>query len=110
MNWSALAHQHHVKVFALGGGRGRDRQFEQLASAPATRMAFVQNLVKILEQYQFDGVDIDWEYPISRHSLAEFPGSDAGTAGGPGEEQSSYSRGGGLRPECLWHPNRKLSP
>jgi chitinase len=69
-----LAHLHNVKVIISVGGWGWDSQFEQATASPETRKVFVQNLVKIVEQYHFDGVDIDWEYPIpgtsSQHFLA----------------------------------------
>jgi GH18 family chitinase len=58
-----LAHQQNVKVILSVGGWGWDIQFEKMAADPATRNVFVQNLVRIVAQYQFDGADIDWEYP-----------------------------------------------
>jgi len=67
-----LGHQHNVKVNLSVGGWGWDKQFEQLAANPDTRKAFVQNLVKIVDQYHFDGVDIDWEYPIAGKSSQFF--------------------------------------
>ena len=68
----SLAHQQHVKVLVSVGGWGWDKQFEALAADPATRMAFVQNLVKIVDQYEFDGVDMDWEYPDPGQSSQNF--------------------------------------
>jgi GH18 family chitinase len=69
-----LAHLHNVKVIISVGGWGWDSQFEQATASPQTRKVFVQNLVKIVDQYHFDGVDIDWEYPLpgtsSQHFLA----------------------------------------
>jgi chitinase len=67
-----LAHQHNVKVLISVGGWGWDKQFEALAASPATRTAFVQNLLKLVEQYQFDGADIDWEYPEAGPSSQNF--------------------------------------
>jgi GH18 family chitinase len=45
------------------GGWGWDDQFEQMAADPKTRAAFVKNLTDVVNRYQLDGVDIDWEYP-----------------------------------------------
>jgi GH18 family chitinase len=67
-----LAHLHNVKVIISVGGWGWDSQFEQATASPQTRKVFVQNLVKIVEQYHFDGVDIDWEYPIQGSSSQHF--------------------------------------
>ncbi len=57
------AHNLNVRVSVAVGGWGWDSQFEQMASDPESRIAFVKNLKAVVEQYQLDGVDIDWEYP-----------------------------------------------
>lgn len=65
----SLAHQKGVKVLiAVGGwdigdGGGNDSRFTQLAASSSTRTAFVNNLVNLVNQYDLDGVDMDWEYP-----------------------------------------------
>jgi GH18 family chitinase len=76
-NWKVgelvrLAHENKVKVLISVGGWGWDKQFEALAANPATRTAFVENLVRIVDEYQFDGADIDWEYPDSGASSDNF--------------------------------------
>lgn len=58
-----LAHSQNVKVSIAVGGWGWDEQFEQLAASAESRTAFVQNLKAFVEEYQLDGVDMDWEYP-----------------------------------------------
>ena len=67
-----LAHKQNVKVLISVGGWGWDAQFEKMAANPGTRAAFVKNLVKIVAQYQFDGADIDWEYPDAGASAQNF--------------------------------------
>ena len=57
------AHQHGVKVSISVGGWGWDAQFEELAADPTTRTTFVQTLKAFVDEYQLDGVDMDWEYP-----------------------------------------------
>ncbi|MCC7117080.1 MAG: hypothetical protein IT310_01030 [Anaerolineales bacterium] len=66
------AHQKNVKVSIAVGGWGWDNEFEQMAAAPETRTAFVQNLVAVVNQYQLDGVDMDWEYPDPGQSSQNF--------------------------------------
>ena len=66
------AHQHDVKVLVSVGGWGWDPQFETMAAKPTLRTVFVQNLLKIVDQYQFDGADIDWEYPDPGQSSINF--------------------------------------
>jgi GH18 family chitinase len=57
------AHSQNVRVSIAVGGWGWDPQFEALAASPQARALFVKNLVEIVEQYDLDGVDMDWEYP-----------------------------------------------
>jgi GH18 family chitinase len=66
------AHQHGVKVSISVGGWGWDSQFEELAATPETRTAFVQNLKAFVDEYQLDGVDMDWEYPDPGPSSQNF--------------------------------------
>ena len=66
------AHQHDVSVLVSVGGWGWDKQFETMAADPALRTTFVQNLLKVVSQYQFDGVDMDWEYPHPGQSSRNF--------------------------------------
>jgi len=67
-----MAHQNNVRVLISVGGWGWDAQFESLAASPATRAAFVRNLVAIVNDYHFDGVDMDWEYPDPGSSSQNF--------------------------------------
>lgn len=65
-NIKALVNQSHangVKVLISIGGWGLDPQFEQLAASPEKRATFIAETLKVLAEFGFDGVDIDWEYP-----------------------------------------------
>jgi chitinase len=61
----SLAHANNVRVsIAIGGWNdGNDSGFEQLAGNAGARTTFVNNVVNMINQYNLDGVDIDWEYP-----------------------------------------------
>ncbi|ADU07674.1 glycoside hydrolase family 18 [Micromonospora sp. L5] len=61
----SLGHASNVKVsIAVGGWNdGDDSAFEALAANSGTRTAFVNNLIAFVNQYNLDGVDMDWEYP-----------------------------------------------
>ncbi|KPM42249.1 hypothetical protein AK830_g4355 [Neonectria ditissima] len=56
-------------VVALGGWTFNDNNtiwqpvFSDLSSTKAKRAIFISELVKFMDRYGFDGVDIDWEYP-----------------------------------------------
>ncbi|MCW3466771.1 glycosyl hydrolase family 18 protein [Chitinophaga nivalis] len=59
------AHANNVKVLISVGGwnDGNDSGFESLAANSTYRTAFVNNMINFVNQYNLDGVDIDWEYP-----------------------------------------------
>lgn len=60
-NVVALAKRHKCKiVIALNGD---SKIYTTLISNPTTRKALVQSIVNYAIQNQFDGVDMDWEYP-----------------------------------------------
>lgn len=60
-----LAHAKGVKVgIAVGGWNGGDDSaFEKLAADAGKRKVFVDGLMGVVEEYDLDGVDMDWEYP-----------------------------------------------
>ena len=68
----SLAHQQNVKVLISVGGWGWEKQFEKMASSAETRTVFVQNLTGVVDQFKFDGADIDWEYPEAGQSSRDF--------------------------------------
>ncbi|MFI6094486.1 glycosyl hydrolase family 18 protein [Lentzea sp. NPDC051213] len=61
----SLGHQNGVKVsIAIGGWNdGNDSAFEQMAGNAGSRTTFVNSLINLVNQYNLDGVDMDWEYP-----------------------------------------------
>ena len=61
----SLGHSNGVKVsLSIGGWNdGNDSAFEALAANSGSRTTFVNSVVNVLNQYDLDGVDIDWEYP-----------------------------------------------
>lgn len=57
------AHVWGVKVMVSIGGWTLSDNFPQVAKHPERRAHFAQECVRLLREYQFDGIDIDWEYP-----------------------------------------------
>ena len=56
----AAAHSHSRKIVICIGGAGVAGAFSA-ACAPANIHKFVQNLIKFMNQYGYDGIDTDWE-------------------------------------------------
>ncbi|KAL2755812.1 glycoside hydrolase family 18 protein [Sodiomyces alcalophilus JCM 7366] len=50
---------------AIGGWAVSGPPFSNMARTPARRAVFIQSVVDLLNTYGFDGVDLDWEYPVS---------------------------------------------
>ena len=59
------AHQAGVKVIVALGGWGGSGGFPGMAADTASRRRFIQNLVGFCQTYNYDGVDLDWEYPAN---------------------------------------------
>lgn len=53
-----------VRVVLAVGGWGADG-FSQAVRTASSRTKLVDSVMEILKEYQFDGIDIDWEYPTS---------------------------------------------
>jgi chitinase len=64
-----LAHKNNVKVLASVGGWTGSSNFPALASSAACRKTFCSKTRAMITKFNFDGVDIDWEYPgFSEHN------------------------------------------
>ena len=57
------ASRHGTKLLLCLGGNGRSGGFSVMVRNSKNRKRFLDNLVKLLDTYQLDGVDYNWEYP-----------------------------------------------
>jgi chitinase len=62
------AHAAHVRVLVCV--QGPAAAFSKIASGPATRLRFAQNMKEFILKYGYDGVDIDWEVPQGQPDVA----------------------------------------
>jgi chitinase len=54
----------HLKTIISVGGWTWSNRFSDVAASAQTRDQFANSAVDFLRKYQFDGVDLDWEYPV----------------------------------------------
>lgn len=61
---SVKAANPHLKLMISVGGWSWSNHFSNMAKTEETRRAFANSAVDFLREYNFDGLDIDWEYPV----------------------------------------------
>ncbi|CAJ0921720.1 unnamed protein product, partial [Mesorhabditis belari] len=61
-----VARRHpHLKVQFAVGGWENSQYFSKIASTQSGRANLNVNIRKVIENFKFDGVDLDWEYPVT---------------------------------------------
>lgn len=57
-------------MVAIGGWNEGSADFSRMAASPSSRGEFVNNVIKFIKKYNFDGLDMDWEYPAQREGAS----------------------------------------
>ena len=70
----------HLKLILSVGGWDYSAHFSGVAATAAGRADFAQSCAELLAAYGLDGIDLDWEYPVS--------GGTAGTNHRPQDKQN----------------------
>jgi len=55
----------NLKTLISVGGWSWSEKFSDVALTDASRTAFADSIIDFITKYEFDGVDLDWEYPVS---------------------------------------------
>ncbi|EEQ31286.1 symbiotic chitinase [Microsporum canis CBS 113480] len=50
---------------AVGGWDAGGKIFSNMVRFPGTRKSFIDSAIGLMYKYGFDGIDIDWEYPVA---------------------------------------------
>ena len=62
----ALREEHpHLRLLLSVGGWDYSVHFSDVAATAAGRTAFAQSCAELLAAHDLDGIDLDWEYPVS---------------------------------------------
>ncbi|XP_015585084.1 acidic mammalian chitinase isoform X2 [Cephus cinctus] len=57
-------------MISIGGWNHGSTTFSPMVTDPTTRATFVKNVVTFLKTYNFDGLDVNWEYPAQRGGIS----------------------------------------
>lgn len=60
---SQYCHNNGVKLLPSIGGWTLSNNFPIIAADPIKRQQFAQSCVQLIQAFDFDGIDLDWEYP-----------------------------------------------
>ena len=73
--WADLDNKFYEKVtelkskgkkvtLALGGWNDSKEKYSRLVGSATSRKNFIDHVVPFIKKYNFDGLDLDWEYPV----------------------------------------------
>nr|BET14063.1 chitinase [Chiromantes haematocheir] len=60
-----------VTLLAVGGWNEGSEKYSAMAADASSRATFVNSAIDLLKAHDFDGLDLDWEYPTQRGGAPE---------------------------------------
>lgn len=69
---AARAHEAGVKMLISLGGGGGESSFVGMIAKPEAEARYVDAIAKLVDEYDYDGVDMDWEYPDTADEVKGF--------------------------------------
>jgi chitinase len=66
----------HLKTTIAIGGWGGSANFSEAAVTEESRETFANNAVNFIVEHGFNGIDLDWEYPVTGGGPGTYPNPD----------------------------------
>ena len=67
----AKSHSNLKALLAIGGWNEGSIKYSNMVSSYSARATFIQSAVSFVREHDFDGLDLDWEYPANRGGKPE---------------------------------------
>lgn len=97
-------------LLALGGWNdSAGDKYSRLVNSPSSRKKFINHVIQFIEKYGFDGLDLDWEYPVCwQVNCNKGPDSDKESFAALLRELSAEFKPKGLLLSAAVSPSKKV--
>ncbi|KAG7205193.1 hypothetical protein KM043_018281 [Ampulex compressa] len=97
-------------LLALGGWNdSAGDKYSRLVNSPIARKKFIDHALKFIEKYDFDGLDLDWEYPVCwQVDCSKGPDSDKAAFASLLKELSGEFKNRGLLLSAAVSPSKRV--